>query len=204
MSRNGKEPDVYEKGAGCVILSFIAMIPIVVIVAICDTGGRTPEVGERVGTRIVPERGDVTSGTEGRVGSQYVTECAPVSFGEYSSATLDALGKLVRVGDTLRETLTSGDFVGDDGVFLDYWALHVCEDIQIDIEMTSNAVDAMLMLGRGWDTGAGFDLITYSDDYNDYNTDARIGTALSPGLYTIVATSYYPASGAYTLAIRQN
>ena len=164
-------------GCGCLVV--VALIALGILGSLLDEGDSEMSVPTETPTPIAEEgptgRVEPEAGAENRLES-YVTECDPVYFGEYSSTTLDALGKLLRVGDTLRETLRAGDFVGDDGAFVDYWALQVCEDTQIDIEMTSSAVDAMLLLGRGWDTGPGFDLITYSDDYTDYSTDARVGS----------------------------
>ena len=119
----------------------------------------------------------------------------------YSTSVLESMNRLFRVGTRLNGRLDSDDTLGEDGAYLDEFALLVCREALVTITMQSSGLDAMLLLGRDWSTPS-IDLITFNDDYGR-GTDARIEMTLRPGVYTIIATSYYAGRGNYTLTVRE-
>lgn len=113
---------------------------------------------------------------------------------------LDMEAKVIRVGESVNGRLEPGDKQGEDGSYLDEWALLVCDNVRVSLSMRSYNVDAMLMLGRDWDP-QDFRLITFNDDHFD-STDSLIEITLRPGVYTLVATSYFSETGGYALSVR--
>lgn len=131
-----------------------------------------------------------------------IAQCSHrVTEAGYSTSVLESMNRLFQVGNRLDGRLDSNDTLGEDGAYLDEFALLVCRETRVTITMQSSRLDAMLMLGRDWNI-PDFNLITFNDDYGS-GTDARIEMTLRPGVYTIIATSYYAGTGNYTLTVRE-
>ena len=107
--------------------------------------------------------------------------------------------KPINVGQTVTGALTtsSGRSVGCAGCFTDLYRFSITAERNLEIALRSEEFDAFL---RVLDVNG--ETVSNNDDENDNSTDSRIAGNLSPGTYSIEATTYEPgAVGAYTLSL---
>lgn len=105
-----------------------------------------------------------------------------------------------QIGSTVSGTLTTSDCrlrignqVGDE--FVKYYAFNLGSSRSVTIDMTSNEVDAFLILFNR----AG-DVVAFDDD-GGVGLNARIVTSLSAGNYVIAATTFWDdETGSFTLS----
>ena len=103
------------------------------------------------------------------------------------------------VNETHTGTLEAGDDIQPtDSSFQDPYTFSTKEGYQIDIQMTSTAVDSYLILSDPQGNKVG-----ENDDAAEGSNDARISlVAPSSGTYTVLANTYQAGeTGAYTLTI---
>jgi hypothetical protein len=102
----------------------------------------------------------------------------------------------VIVGGTVEGTLDESDCVRDGGAFRDVWSLELDTERSLQIDMASEDLDAWLSvkdedgveIAHDDDSGPGF--------------DAALGVTLSPGRYTVLASSFGPNDvGDYSLSV---
>jgi pimeloyl-ACP methyl ester carboxylesterase len=83
------------------------------------------------------------------------------------------------------------------GRYARYYAFTVNSTSTVSVSMSSGVFDTYLYLLSG--NGTGGAVVTSNDDYS--GTDSRVSQTLSPGTYTVEATSYALSSGSFVLQI---
>lgn len=108
--------------------------------------------------------------------------------------------EVVSCGETVTGTLESGDCDLGNGTFVDVWQLEVegDEDRQVDIELTSDTLDTLLIVE---DSACRLqDSLGINDDC--VGLDSCLSLLLEPGTYFILADSLVPgAAGSYELTV---
>lgn len=100
-----------------------------------------------------------------------------------------------RLGRSESDALTSGDCT--DGEFTyDVYAFRVSGSTDVQIDLESNEFDAVLTL-----LDEDLNEIDFNDDRSNSNTDARLETRLSSGVYVVFAYSYDGDLGDYELQL---
>lgn len=131
-----------------------------------------------------------------------------VSAGESGAYTLSAapvsenLGGCdvvwATVGIATSQQLTTTDCDGGSGFYADIVVIVLRAGQTITVDQHSSEFDAFLGLAD-----LGSQTIVATDDDSGPGTDARLAyTASAEGLFLIIATSFDPATGAYTLGIQ--
>jgi hypothetical protein len=104
----------------------------------------------------------------------------------------------VFVGDALGGTLSSGDCRVQNAYTDMYFFDHRNEQDILIIDLESFDFDAFLSI-YDWDTG---ELLYENDDFNDFDSDARLSGTLPRGRYVIAASSYDAGeTGQYVLTV---
>jgi hypothetical protein len=158
-------------------------------------------LGEGLDSRLnftLPEDGD------------YVIRAMPLASdgkGLYSIQLIDRgpepLPGSILVGATARGALNEADAVNEEGAYFDAYELQAKGGEKLRLTMVSNAVDALVEVGRVQDDG-GFESLA-SDDDGLSDTHAQLDwTAPEDGVYVVRARSYAPgAVGDYALTIEK-
>lgn len=134
----------------------------------------------------------LTATSEGRSGTATVAALAP------PVAVCEQLRPIV-VGQNVSSALTTNDCRLSDGSFVQKFELRIAAQTAVQIDMTSSAVDAYLLL-QDATTGAILD----QDDDDGGQSNARIARLLQPGRYLIYANTFNAnATGAYQLTVQQ-
>jgi hypothetical protein len=95
--------------------------------------------------------------------------------------------------------LQAGDRVMQDKSYYDYWVFEGRGGQRVTITMRSDSFDAFLILRRG---APGRGAVIAEDDDGGGGSHAQIVATLpDSGTYTVVANSYAPATGPYTLVV---
>lgn len=97
------------------------------------------------------------------------------------------------LGEPSQGVLEDIDCVRTNGSYKDEWVLEVPVAQDVRIDLTSAAFDPLLVLLDG----SGVELAR--DDDGGPGLDARIDRRLEPGSYRVVASSFSPETGPYTL-----
>jgi len=102
------------------------------------------------------------------------------------------------VGEALGGTLSSGDCRVQNAYTDMYFFDHRNDQDILIIDLESFDFDAYLSL-YDWDTG---ELLYENDDFNDFDTDARLSGTLPRGRYVIAASSFEAGeTGQYVLTL---
>ena len=104
----------------------------------------------------------------------------------------------ISVGQTVTGTLTtsSGRSVGCGGCFTDLYQFSITTERNLEIALRSVEFDSFLRV-----LDANGDTVASNDDGDDGTTDSRLAGNLSPGTYSIEATTFEPGEiGTYTLS----
>ncbi len=105
----------------------------------------------------------------------------------------------INIGDSVDGTLAQTDCFLNDTTFLDAYVLTVTSQVTLQVDMTSPAFDAFLIL-----LDANLSTIDLNDDRDASTTDAQMTGGYAPGTYYILANSFDAnAFGAYNLTITQ-
>ena len=112
-----------------------------------------------------------------------------------SGTSTDQTSMPLQVGDFIQGELIATDRQLQSGEFADYFSLTIANTQTVRITMTSNDLNAYLLLRS--DTG------TQDQDNDDVNgTNSSILGTLPPGTYTVAATTSSPREqGDYTLSV---
>ncbi|MCY4027370.1 MAG: pre-peptidase C-terminal domain-containing protein [Acidobacteria bacterium] len=127
-------------------------------------------------------------------------EAAIASAGE--GCSIEALGTLTEAAPLARTGSLDPDCVSPNlaGELARYYSFTVPENAEVQIDLTSSTFDAWLALREGSDVSG---RRLERDDDGGPGTDARIRRDLSPGTYTIEATSFREdETGAFTLTVQ--
>lgn len=104
----------------------------------------------------------------------------------------------IRLGESVAGWLGWPDGLLDTGEFYEAWAFELSESRMVKITMASGSVDAYVMLTASQQR---LEAIAADDDSGG-GTDAQMYVTLSPGAYTILATSFAPFdAGGYRLRL---
>jgi hypothetical protein len=102
----------------------------------------------------------------------------------------------ISVGETVTGNITAADCRMETGTFGDAYTISLTQTTALQIDMSSNQLDTVLLLTD--EGGAWLGL----DDDGGVGTNSRLIITLSPGSYTIWATTFYPGEvGAYQLSV---
>lgn len=132
---------------------------------------------------------------------------APDGAGLYSIQLIDRgpepLPGSILVGATARGNLGETDAVNDEGAYFDAYELQAKEGEKLRLTMVSNAVDAVVEVGRQGEDGS-FESLGMDDDGLS-DTNAQLDwTAPEDGVYVVRARSYAPgAVGDYALTVEK-
>lgn len=132
-----------------------------------------------------------TSYSAGRTGA-YQLSVAAVSTSTCTTSSATATA----VGQTVNGAISTTDCSLSDGSYADMYRFTLAAGQSVQIDLTSSAFDAFLILYDANGT-----LITSNDDVGS-GTNSRIVQTLTAGTYYIAATTLYPGrTGAYQLSI---
>lgn len=100
-------------------------------------------------------------------------------------------------GTTVGGTLAAGDCTLSDGTLADIYKITVGTSATVQVDMTSTAFDAFLLL---YDSNF---VSIVADDNSAGGTNARISRALAPGTYYIAANAFAVGqTGAYSMTVK--
>ena len=130
----------------------------------------------------------ISATSEGKVGTADVTVLAP-----NPCATIRALA----IGQTFSGALAAADCRLTDNTAVQKFTFTLATETVLEIEMSSSAVDAYLLVADGADN------FVVEDDDGGTGSDARILRSFAPGKYTVYANAYYANSyGGYQLSLK--
>lgn len=103
----------------------------------------------------------------------------------------------VSVGETESGTLNNSCVLGDTGFFIQFWFLDIRTAQSVQIDLTSNEFDTVLVL-----LDQDFNILADDDDSGGGLTNSRVRLSLNPGVHVIAVTSFDPGeTGAYQLSV---
>jgi hypothetical protein len=121
----------------------------------------------------------------------------PTEPDEPEACSPDTPQTTINVGQTINGGLSDSDCVFSDGSHVDLYRFTLTTARSVQIDMTSTAVDAYLVL---FDVAGGS---IAEDDDSAGGSDARIVISLTAGTYVIAANSYDPGeTGSYQLRVQ--
>ncbi len=103
---------------------------------------------------------------------------------------------MIAEGQTVTGSLAAGDCQIFDETYVDRWRLEITTAASLQIDMMSTAFNAYLAVSDASGT------FVAEDDDSGEGTNARITRSFWPGIYTIWANSYAPATGPYSLSVQ--
>jgi uncharacterized protein YjdB len=157
-----------------------------------DASGRVVTIrGRAPGTATITARAAADT-------SKVTTATVTVTGGGSNVCSTGTLTGGIVTGQTVTGALTTSDCDLGDGSFADIYTLTISTPQAVQIDLTSTAFDAYLILIDG----AGN--LLAADDDGGGGTNARVRSPmLAPGTYYIAANSIDPgATGAYSLSVR--
>jgi hypothetical protein len=102
----------------------------------------------------------------------------------------------ISVGETVTGNITAADCRLETGTLGDAYTISLTQTTALQIDMSSNQLDTVLLL-----TDEGGEWLGLDDD-GGVGTNSRLIITLGPGNYTIWATTFYPGEvGAYQLSV---
>ena len=159
------------------------------------------ETGLEPGTYTV----EATTNARGERGSfEFIIESAPLNVCETALGTLSAGSTISRSSETWVDTCDSAN---RPGRYANYYTFTLNQTVAVTIDLTApdgnsdgdpDTDTVLYLLVSDW-TG---DFITANDDKDDDTTNSRIRIGLTPGTYTVEATTFPPSvTGDFALAI---
>ncbi len=118
-----------------------------------------------------------------------VVSCASTVFCQDCSVGELPCSGLVQGGD-----LAEGDCTLEDGTFADVWQLEVADGQNLALELISADFDTVITL-----LDANCEVVASNDDCDDTTDSCLVFRQLAGGSYSVVATSFEVATGAYEL-----
>jgi hypothetical protein len=148
-------------------------------------------------TGVAAGTATITATAQGASGTASVTVAN--ATGGTRCATSNAISTITptTAGTTINGALTSTDCTLSDGTFADIYRLTVTVSTPVQIDLTSTAFDAYLVL---FDASLGG---VAEDDDSGGGTNSRITRTLAPGTYYIAANAFdVGVTGAYSLTVK--
>ena len=126
-----------------------------------------------------------------------------LAFAIAIASTQNSVEEVVYIGETKTGRLSSSDDTFDDGTYFEIWVLYVCQTTSVVIDMTSsNNMDPYLLLSQWPNRNPDVVRQLANDDDSGSGVNARITQRLTPGVYGIVPSTAFRATGSYRLSIR--